>query len=309
MKSSRNSVSTILLFLLSLGLVGCVGEEPEPPPTAEAPTSGDAAAQDASDSADAAKLLQAVDKKYGAMKSFKAEGTTDISIKGMNPSVKGMNTSQATSFSIALIRDPRTYRIHWKNQAGPVQMAGTLWNSGDGPNFDMGVPGFGGKEQDEMMAFAKAAGVSGGAAATIPPIFYQDAKLGQAPMPDSGQFKGEETIDGVKCRIVESSVGPGLVQRFWIDDQSLIRRKQDKMDMGAMELPEMTAELYDETLKKMGKEPNEQNRAELKATMDEAREYQNALQTASATTTLTQDYTNIEVNPELNPADFAPKSQ
>ena len=301
MKTLQDFVSTSLLVLISLGLIGCVGGDPEPPAAGAASAEGGAAAPDTAESRKAVDLLKAVFDKYGKMKSIKVEGTSSAS-------TNGKTASSTTTFSIALIRDPRAYRVHWEKSA-PIQMSGTLWNSGDGPNLDMGLPGFDGKQQDEMMAFAKATGVSGGAAATLPALFYQDMKWGQTSMPDSGQFKGEETIGGVKCRIVESPVRPGLIQRFWIDGENLIRRKQDLIDMGAMELPEMTPQKIDETLKKMGKEPNEQNRAQLKAMMDKAREQQKVLQANPVKSTLTQDYTKIEVNAELNPADFGPKSE
>ena len=230
-----NAFTFTIPVIFAIFFIGCAGGEPEPlpgspasaQPQTQTPTQRSAPVKRVSvDSLDAPGLLQAVYENYATMESFQAQGTSN--------KVEPLEQfSSQTTFTITLQRDPRSYQIRWERQQGGSRTPGLLWNSGEGPHLgdgsrgpNLGNLGGGSARSDERMAFTFATDISG-APAFIPSLFFPGIGMKRFPSSDSAKFNGTETVDGVPCRIVEVSGGAATVHRFWIDDELLIRRKQE----------------------------------------------------------------------------------
>ncbi len=151
---------------------------------------------------DATQLLREVQAKYASLQSYSDVGevhsTLTRSASDGSASAAADQPSQIppTSFSIKLARF-QMYKVVW-TQHGEK---GALWSDG-GYRF-VSMPGMKYEPQSTEMAFAEASGVSGGAANTIPSIFFNFP--GNAVNSIEGAtITGEESIDGDDCYVVKS---------------------------------------------------------------------------------------------------------
>src|SRR5579862_851838 len=112
-------------------------------------------------------LVGQVQATYDKMQSYSSVG--DIKSDFSMPS--GGRQESHYSFSIKLAR-PNLYRIEWEMHSPYMTVKGAAWSAGDG-NF-ITVPGQTSPLQpkDLSTALSMATGISGGAAATIPAIFF-----------------------------------------------------------------------------------------------------------------------------------------
>jgi hypothetical protein len=150
----------------------------------------------------AAQLLREVQAKYASMQTYSDVGEVHSSLTRSasdgSASAAADQASQIppTSFSIKLARF-QMYKVVW-TQHGEK---GALWSDG-GYRF-ISMSGTKYEPQSTELAFAGAAGVSDGAANTIPSIFF-NFPGNTVNSIEGATISGEESIDGDDCYVVKS---------------------------------------------------------------------------------------------------------
>ena len=239
------------------------------------------------------EILQKVENNYRNMKSYYSEGMTKDSI-----TMAGMSQKMSATFSIRLAK-PNLYKVSWHDSMPnlPVQTGGVLWNVGVGPNLLMA--GRNQKMTSDKMAMAGAAGVSHGATGLIPNLFLD---IGTYPFKQVKDAKviGSETVDGQACYIVKGSNAFTTDERYWISkDKYLIVRHSYKSDVNQA-VPEMSDGQMAETLKAMGMEINEENKAKVKQMMGMAKSMRSQVQGGDHQV----DYRNIVIDADIARGEF-----
>jgi hypothetical protein len=156
-----------------------------------------------------------------------------------NVVIPGMGSQQAHfAFSMKLAR-PDLYRIEWEQHSPYMNTSGTLWSAGAG-NF-VTVPGQTNPIQPKDMttALSMATGISGGAAATIPAIFF-DLSFNSLKGLDAA-FEPDADIEGDPCYVITGKYKTTGVT-MWISQKSTLIR-QIRNDFSApTKIPDMTDE-------------------------------------------------------------------
>src|SRR6266404_3502832 len=118
---------------------------------------------------DPGEILKKVIATYDSLAAYSSEGTI---VSDADTAAGKMKIE--SSFSIKL-KKPNLYLIQWdqKNSMMPaMSQAGAVWNQGAQPYLYMGVTKAYSKMTTDEMALASATGISGGAAFTIPSLFF-----------------------------------------------------------------------------------------------------------------------------------------
>lgn len=210
-------------------------------------------------SPEAAALLKRVAETYRGLESYGDDGTT-------------FNGFVTNSFSLKLGRYDRGlgdyYRIEWKaRDITPHSSDGIAWSAGKEHqrvfwNPDPRVvnnPGHKDKlldsTADTQANINRTANLSGGAAWTIPPLFFgagDESGFGLVGQGVGYALAGEEKIDGVACVVVAGHLKsyPDLPIRLWIGKDDLLIRKTERTTMESsaamrMDTPEMKQLLAD----------------------------------------------------------------
>lgn len=203
------------------------------------------------------------------------------------------------TFSIKLAR-PNLYRVEWESRAPNMVSSGAAWSAGDG-NF-VTVPGQASpmRPKDMSAALPMATGISGGAAGTIPEIFFGLDNNRLKPGKDAA-FKPDAEIENDPCYAIAEKTG-AMGVTVWISKKSkLLRQIRDDFS-GPMKMPEMTDEETRKVIQSMGQTPT----AEAIKNMKEQMVSMRAMMSSGMSGFSIQVQRQIVVNPTLHKADFTP---
>lgn len=248
------------------------------------------------------EIFKKVTTTYEALQTYKAEGTILSEIE--TGDVK-MNTE--TSFSI-LLKKPNLYVISWTQKNSP--MAGmpqdaAVWSDGAQPYLYMGIMNAYSKMGSDELALASATGISGGAAFTIPSLFFSVWKEQPAPFSRLNDPKIEQTekVGEEDCYVVSGASTVSKKETFWISKSRYLIVKYARSlepPEGGRVMPEMTDEQVDEAIKRMGRNVTEENRKTMREMMNRAMD---VLKTTKMKGSSTETHVKIS-SPELDKADF-----
>ncbi|MEQ2005551.1 MAG: hypothetical protein ABMA26_02035 [Limisphaerales bacterium] len=320
------------LSLLALAFVSaCNKQEPKsaaPPPAKAEPAKPAAPPAPRTlpklDGPSAVEIIQKVNGAYAAITNYTDTGKTvtamdmssmDFSKLGMSRNITdsdGFKQTMAMSskqtvqqdFTLKLAR-PGRYVIEWemKSPAMPgVSMGkGAVWSDGTSHYLMMSTDGYS-KMPDQMMALAAATGISGGAANTVPNLFFQGPAAafeiieGTVRLPD-------EKLGEDDCYILERSVGGMMQQRYWVRKADHLVCQQQQIFGGspvsADKSPALTDEDLRQTLKATKQEATPENMDRMRKMMEGAK-----AMTANIKGTITETHTAIRVNQPLKSADL-----
>jgi outer membrane lipoprotein-sorting protein len=172
----------------------------------------------AGDDLSPSQIFKQTQENYASLASYSDEGQT---VSTMN------DTTTTTTFTIRLART-NFYRIEWEqNSKSSCSTRNTsvqaVWSSGAGDFLEVGC---GAQEQyDREIALADAAAFSGGAAATIPRIFFkmqsedqfEDSML-------SEKRQADEEVGDVNCYVFTRE-SQGQTNTLWIGKQDFLIRQ------------------------------------------------------------------------------------
>ena len=250
----------------------------------------------------AGEIFKNVADTYERLHTYKAEGTivSDMDIDGTKMKVE-------TSFSI-LLKKPNMYLISWTQSNMPMLgmfQSGTVWSDGTQPYLYMGVKNEYAKMKSDEAALASAAGISGGAASTIPLLFLSVFKERPAPFSwlKDPKVEKSEKVGEEDCYVISGASMASEKETYWISKSRYLIAKCARSlapPEGGMEIPEMTNERLDDTLKLMGRDVTEENRKSLREMMNVSR---NIVKTTKVKGVSTETHTKIS-SPELNKTDF-----
>lgn len=217
-----------------------------------------------------ADILKKSLAQYAALNNYSDDGKT-VSFLG--------DTSVAPcNYTIKMAR-PSLYRIAWDQDSGFFDQKGAVWSAGAGNFLKMGNTVQ--KEADLSMALSSAAGISGGAAASIPGAFFNVVwgnPLGVPPL--SEKRLSDARVDSVDCFVLARDL-QGTTTTLWIGKTDfLIHQVQRVTSADAVKARLAEAAKRDPKLA-----------ASLPAT-------------AAQAITSTEIHTHIVVNQKLSPADF-----
>jgi outer membrane lipoprotein-sorting protein len=241
-------------------------------------------------------FLGQVQATYDKMQSYSSVGeiTADFSVPG-----SGRQESHY-SFSIKLA-GPNLYRIEWEMHSPNMNVKGAAWSAGDG-NF-VSVPGQTSPLQPKDMstALSMATGISGGAAATMPAIFFGMSNDSFLRFKDA-TFRQDADIEGDPCYVVtgkKEQIGTTL----WISKKSKLLRQIRKDFNGPIKMPEMTDEVARKVIESMGQKPTAEAIKLMKAQMASAR----TMMSSGITGFSIEVHRQIVVNAAMRKADFTPQ--
>jgi outer membrane lipoprotein-sorting protein len=239
---------------------------------------------------DPTQLLREVQAKYLSLQSYSDVGevrsTTTMS---SSPGEAAKKHEMRSTFTIKLNR-PQMYRIEWDDNSGFSK--GSLLSDGESRSINIGDEPT--HPQDTETAMAMATGVSGGAANTIPSVFF-DLEANGIKAAENPVLSGEEAIEGDDCYVVKMH-REHLDQTFWISKASKLIR-QERMDMSGNFGP--TEELTDADAKKvlesMGRKATDEAIQQLRKQMAQMQEM---MKTAGP-----QSHSSIETHREIKTND------
>lgn len=266
----------------------------------------------------AEEIIQKVTEQYDSLTSFSASGRTVTDIDMSNVDPKNIPGAQANlpedykktqmsalrkpqhmegEFSIKLSK-PDLYRVEWEQGMGPGgKMKGATWSIGEGDFFLMAAgpqqPKYV-KMQNREMALASATGVSGGAANTIPEIFFKGQSSLLRLFQESTRAD-DETIDGEDCYVLNGTM-MGMKMILWINKgTSLIKQKQIALG-GEMKMPADSEQKMKDAMKQFGGKMTDKQVSDMMKGM--------RAMASKMKGTMTETYSNIEINKALDKADF-----
>jgi len=242
-------------------------------------------------------LLRQVEDTYHGMHSY--ESTGDLT-ENMSTGLGGLGELHFR-FAMKLAR-PNFYRIEWEEHEPNEMAKGAVWYAGDG-NFVTG-PHMASPlhAKDMTTALSMATGISGGAAYTLPSIFFGLKPNTLAGLKDAA-LERDAVSNGEPCFvIVGKSVTGG--ETIWVSKKSkLILQIRDEFK-GAVKFPAFTDQQIKEVLQSMNQTPTPDAINRMKAQMTLARTIANS----GIRGYTTQVYRQIVVNAKLSKADFAVKA-
>ena len=162
-----------------------------------------------------AQIVQKAQAKYASLSSYRDEGTI-VSTIG--------STHVTTTFTTMLART-NLFRIAWAQSTGFSSVTGMVWSADHNGFLQIqGAPLH--MLSDQQTALGAAAGVSGGAASTIPGSFFKSNwgnQLGAAAR--FAKRQADQRIGGVDCYVLASSSARGITATLWIGrDDGLIHQ-------------------------------------------------------------------------------------
>jgi beta-lactamase regulating signal transducer with metallopeptidase domain len=242
---------------------------------------------------DAQAIIQKVLVKYAIMKSYSAEGEviSDIDMSNNHQVLKH-------TFKVKLAR-PNLYCVEWQQKFHGFNNTGAVWTS-DGQEHFLFNAGKKTSRKDRMMALASATGVSGGAAHTIPALFF-DGPSAILKTIGEVESRGEEEIDGDQCYRLSGQL-LGMTIKFWISKKTLLIRQRQHVLGGKIEMPEIP-EMADEDVAEALKDNGEE------VTAEAIQKFKETIKSAPALIsgikgTITETHRNIIVNGLISPIEF-----
>jgi hypothetical protein len=262
------------------------------------------------------EIMQKVAEQYESLTSLSASGTAvsvmDMSkvapknLPGMNQMPGGAKNSKAmqqalskpirteSTLSVKLGR-PNLYRVEWDSTVGPATMKGAAWCAGEGDYLSIDKMKYSRMDSREL-ALPSATGVSGGAAGTLPSVFFS-GKSGLLSLVQKPSRVADDTVEGEDCYVVKGdAMGMGVI--LWITKTNYLVKQKQLVLGGKTKMPDMSDGQMEEGLKKMGNLSPAQ-KAQAKAAMKNMKPM-----LAQTKGTMTETYRNLEINQPVKTEDF-----
>ncbi len=151
-------------------------------------------------------------------------------------------------------------------------------------------------------ALSMATGISGGAAGTLPAIFF-GLNYNSLKKSKDAAFGQDADIEGDPCYVITEKGSP-VGMTLWISKKSrLLRQIRDDFN-GPMKVPELTDEQAKGVLQSMGQAPTAAAMERMKAQMASAR----TMMSSGMTGFSIEVHRQIVVNATLHKADFIPQT-
>ena len=302
-----------LAFLLS-GMPGCREDAPtydaapqsvstQSVSTESVATGSVSAEGTTTDGISAEEVLKKAEEAYKALETYESEGSAV-----MEMDMDEHETKTETSFSMRL-KKPNLYRISWSQKNAMTPMAtqrGAVWSDGTQPYLYMGIINAYSKIDSDEMALGAATGISSGAAITIPSMFLVDIcdQHGQSLSQrlNNPVVERTERFEGHPCYVVSGSSAISKKETFWISKTDhLIRRYERSLEPpeGGFQMPEITEEDIEDTLRSLGQELTEELKKDLSKMMD----LRHGIAEVQVKGTFTEVHRNV-ASPELSQGDF-----
>jgi RNA polymerase sigma factor (sigma-70 family) len=255
---------------------------------------------------------------YAALSSYSDSGTV-VSQLGA--------TSQTTTFNLRLQR-PNRYRIEWAQANDYLTNGGVVWSSGNGDYMVMahGQANVQPTKYPTMeTALGGATGVSGGAAATLPGLFFNQNWGGTLKALASGQTHltqlPDEPVAGVDCYVVSGTVAPAdlpnqgklpdnlgkigaTTTTLWIGREDyLIHQAKTLMQGSTIKIPQFNDAMIRGMLRQPGATVTPEAIAARKKLLAAVSQQAQSM-IASGNIIFTETHENIEVNQNFSPQDF-----
>jgi len=251
----------------------------------------------------ASKILDDVVAAYRSMETYQAEGTITMDVD-----TGSAQTHIETSFSMAL-KKPNMYLISWTQTTSgmPPGMtrSGTVWSDGTQPYLYMGVLHAYSKMTSDQIALGAATGISGGAAHTMPSLFFpafnQGASFARLKDP---RVDASERVGGEDCYVVSGSSVVSNKETFWISKAKHLivkySRSLSRPEGDGFKMPKITEEQLEEAVRSMGMEATEENKKNVREMMACGKEVS---ETVKMLGSVTEVYAKIS-SPALSKEDF-----
>ena len=257
----------------------------------------------------AEQIMRNVTEKYDSLTTYSAKGKSIsiIDMSGVDLSkMPGATAKQKApskpqrienEFSIKLGK-PGFYRIEWEGQMSAVKSKGAVWSSGAGDFLltDMGQTKYI-KLKTRALALATATGISGGAANTMPQIFFKGQSSLLSLFQDAMR-EDDETLDAEPCYVVTGNM-MGVKVLLWINKNTFLIKQKQQVLGEDLEIPEMTDAKMEEGLKQLGSNPTDEQKARMKEAMKNMKAMSSQIKG-----TITESYDDIEINQPMTKADF-----
>lgn len=249
-----------------------------------------------------AAIFENVIEAYKVMDTYQAQGEIISNIITTDT-----NLDTKTSFSIAL-KKPNAYLVTWSQDNAYMPsgaQVGAVWNDGTQPYLYMGANNQYSKIDNDEAALASATGISGGAALTIPSLFFLQVMDMKNPFSrfNNPQIEGMENIGGDECYVISGSSSVSKKETFWISKTNyLIKKYSHSLELSeeGSPFPEMTDEQIEEALATMGTDVTPESVANMREMMENAAKM---METSNLTGDITETHVTISF-PELNESDF-----
>jgi beta-lactamase regulating signal transducer with metallopeptidase domain/protocatechuate 3,4-dioxygenase beta subunit len=220
----------------------------------------------------AVEIIQKVQAKYAGLDSYSSEGeiVSDMDMSSVDvDTITGMTDDRTKklqeskelqdalkkrqtfkhTFSIKLARPD--YYIEWDQKVHEkFSNIGAVWS--DGKEHFIFNAKRKTSPKDRRMALASATGVSGGAANTIPSLFFaQPANI--LHQLNEVRQEGEEAIDGDQCYIIAGKMA-NMTMKYWISKDTLLIRQRQQILGDKLEIPELSDEDIKKSLELAGEQ-------------------------------------------------------
>jgi len=264
----------------------------------------------------AVEIIQKVQAKYAGLDSYSSEGEiiSDMDMSGVDvDTIPGMTDDRTKklreskrlqdalkkrqtfkhTFSIKLARPD--YYIEWDQKIHEkYSNTGAVWSKGKEHFL------FNAKRKtspkDRRMALASATGVSGGAANTLPSLFFAQPANVLHQLNEVRQ-EGEEAIDGDQCYIIAGKMA-NMTMKYWISKDTLLIRQRQQILGDKLEIPELSDEDIKKALESAGGQATD---GAIRKFKDRIRLSQ--IMASKMKGTITEIHRNIVIN---QPIDFKP---
>lgn len=216
------------------------------------------------------QIFEKVRANYDSLSSYSDKGQVTATMDG---------DVTVTQFTIRLARTS-CYRIEWQRYSAPSLSTensppSAVWCSGAGNYLEAGrgVQG----PVDRQIALTSGAALSGGAAGTIPELFFSlQAELNELEWDEKRQ--PDEKLGDIDCYLLAAELPSGVTKTYWVGKQDfLIRQVRTVVSAKAMQAA------WAEAIKES---------PEIAATLHGF--------------TTTETHTNIVLNPQFSRSDFIP---
>lgn len=245
-------------------------------------------------------IFRQVVATYEAMPTYQAEGKVDTEID------MGMGKMPTTTYFSIQLQKPNLYKIAWQQEIGPgIQQHGAVWNRGNQPFLYLSSMNVYSKVSTDLEAISTATGISGGAAFTIPSLFFSFLDEHQSPFGQviEPHLVKIESIHGEDCYVISGRSSRAERETYWISQTRYLIRRYSRTFVSHGQDLSMTDTLDRESeaiLNKMGKRLRKEDRQALEQIMRAENE---RLKSARVESTTTEFHETISLVP-LAPEDF-----
>lgn len=157
------------------------------------------------------EIFTMMGEKYASLTRYSDDGTTVAYLNGM---------ALTNTFSLKLAR-PNLYRIEWRQPLfGTVTSKGAAWSAGEGDVVLLGEQGPR-KEPSMESALSTTTGVSSGAAANIPGMFFKMKWASQLGDWVGQNREADGRVGTVDCHVFSKELN-GRTRTVWIGKQDLL---------------------------------------------------------------------------------------